>query len=165
MSEPSSPVMHVLHNIEIYILPESFSLYKSLNPDIIPAWTFYDWVGVRGKNEIREWLDGLPVKAAAKIDARIVHMMAVEVWAPQYVSALTGWSELVELRVVSAGNQYRPIGFYGPRRKEFTLLLGAIEKGKLTRRVLSRADSNRKLVVSDHRYICQHVFAKGTAAT
>ena len=92
-------------------------------------------------------------------------MMAMEVWPPQYVSALKGWPELVELRVVSDGNQYRPIGFYGPGRKEFTLLLGAIEKGKLARGVLSNADSKRKLVVSNHKYICEHVFAKGTAVT
>ena len=126
-------------------------------------WTFYDFLDSRGRNEIRAWLNGLPAKAAAKIEARILFMRVIHEWPKQYVSSLKGWSGLIEIRVVSAGNQYRPIGFYGPERNEFTLLLGAIEKGKLPRRVLSRAYSNRKLVISDRKRICEHLFAEDPA--
>ena len=75
-------------------------------------WTFYDFLDGRGVNLIRHWLDGLPDKARAKINTRILFMRAMSVWPEQYVSALKGWPDLVELRVVSAGNQYRPLGFY-----------------------------------------------------
>lgn len=133
---------------------------ESGNPDSMNPWTFYDFLDSRFENnEIRQWMDSLQVKAAAKIDVRILFMRSVRVWPEQYVSALKGWPYLVELRIVSAGSQYRPIGFYGPQRGEFTLVLGAIEKGKLPRRVLQHADSNRQLVIADRRRICEHVFA------
>ncbi len=96
-------------------------------------WTFYDFLDSRVNNLIREWLDSLPEKATAKIDARILYMRSIRVWPEQYVSALVGWPNLFELRVVSAGSQYRPLFFYGPNRGGITLVHGAIEKGKLSR--------------------------------
>ena len=126
-------------------------------------WMFYDFLDSRLNNEIREWLDGLPDKASAKIDARLLLMRSMIVWPEQYVSALVGWPDLMELKVVYAGNQFRLIGFYGPQRKEFTLLLGTIEKNKIPRRTLSVADRNGKTVIADRRRICEHIFAKGPA--
>jgi hypothetical protein len=123
-------------------------------------WTFYDFMDVRGVNLIRQWLDGLPKMASAKIDTRLLFMQAIPVWPEQYVSAITGWPQLVEFRVVSGGNQYRPLGFFGPERREFTIVLGAIEKGKLSRRILEAADDNREIVLADRRRICKHEFSK-----
>lgn len=126
------------------------------------SWTFYDFLDGRFENsEIRQWLDSLPVKAAAKIDVRILFLCSMRIWPEQYASALVGWPDLVELRIVFGGDQYRLIGFYGPQRGEFTLVLGAIEKGKLPGRILQLADDNRKLAIADRRRICRHVFAKG----
>ena len=85
-------------------------------------------------------------------------MRAVPDWPEQYISALKGWPELVELRVVSAGSQYRPLGFYGPARRQFTLVLGAVEKGKLPSRVLEAANERRKIVLADTSRVCQHEF-------
>ncbi|MBI4454895.1 MAG: type II toxin-antitoxin system RelE/ParE family toxin [Acidobacteria bacterium] len=125
-------------------------------------WKFYDFLDGRGEerrnNLIPVWLDSLPEKAAAKIDARILYMQAITIWAEQYVSALKGWPEIFEMRVISAGSQYRPIFFYGPLRGEVTLVYGAIEKGKLPRRALDNADNNRRIVLNDRRRICEHVF-------
>jgi hypothetical protein len=123
-------------------------------------WTFYDFLDGRGVNLIRAWLNSLPDKAAAKIDARIVYMRTVFPWPEQYVSSLTGWPEIFELRVVSAGPQYRPICFYGPRRREVTIVYGAIEKGKLPKRILEDADNNRKIVQSNPSRIEPHVFRR-----
>ena len=121
-------------------------------------WTFYDFLDARGVNTIRKWLNSLPPKARAKINARILFMRAVPVWPEQYVSALKGWPDLVELRIVSAGSQFRPLGFYGPGRREFTLVLGAIEKGKLPSRVLEVANGNRKIAIADATRIREHEF-------
>jgi hypothetical protein len=109
-------------------------------------------------NLVRQWLDTLPPKASAKIDTRLLFMRAIRLWPEQYVSALVGWPSLVELRVGSSGNQYRPIGFYGPRRGDFTIVLGAIEKGRLPRRVLEVADENRRIVLADWNRICEHEY-------
>src|SRR5450759_5293319 len=106
-------------------------------------WTFYDFLDIRGFNLSRAWLDSLPAKAAAKTDARILYMQTVRVWEGQYVSALTGWPHIFELRIVSAGSQYRPLCWYGPGTGAVTIVLGAIEKGRLSRRVLQHADDNR----------------------
>jgi hypothetical protein len=128
-------------------------------------WTFYDFLEERGANPIRQWLDSLPAKARAKINTRILFLMAQAVWPEQYVSALTGWPELIELRVVHANVQYRPLGFYGPGRREFTLVWGAVEKGSIPNRILEAADANRKLVLAtDRDRICGHKFDKAPDA-
>lgn len=88
-------------------------------------------------------------------------MRAIAVWPEQYVSAIRDWSGLVELRVASFGSQYRPLGFYGPEKRQFTLVLGAVEKGKLPRRVLEVADANRKLILADASRIREHEFDTG----
>ena len=99
-------------------------------------WTFRDYlraVGGNGKmtfeNEILEWTLGLPKKAQAKMDMMILSLQSSAIWPPQYVSALKGCPQIFELRVSSFGVEYRPLGCHGPKRREFTLLKGAIEKG------------------------------------
>jgi hypothetical protein len=121
-------------------------------------WTFYDFRDARGVNVIRHWLDRIPAKSAAKINTRILFMRAIAVWPEQYVSSLKGWPHLVELRVGSFGNQYRPIGFYGPERHQFTIVLVTIEKGKIPKRVLETADENRRIVLADRTRCCEHAF-------
>jgi hypothetical protein len=92
-------------------------------------------------------------------------MMAIPLWPEQYVSSLVGWPELVELRVVYSGVQYRPLGFYGPGRREFTIVLGSVEKGALPARVLETADANRKLILATGRSrICEHQFDKAASS-
>ena len=124
-----------------------------------------DFLDGKGVNLIRGWLDSLPDKARAKINTRILFMRWMAVWPEQYVSSLKGWPALIELRIASTGNQYRPLGFYGPARREFTLVLGTIEKGKLPARVLEVADGNRRIVLDTGRArICGHEFDKATDA-
>lgn len=128
-------------------------------------WTFYDFCDARGFNTIREWLSQLPPPAAAKINTRLLFMMGIAIWPEQYISSLVGWPQLVEMRIVHAGVQYRPLGFYGPGRREFTLLLGTVEKGSIPTRHLETADANRKLVIATRRErIIPHEFDSRTNA-
>jgi hypothetical protein len=125
-------------------------------------WTFLDFLDSDGTNLIRPWLDGLPSKARAKINTRLLFMQATPIWPEQYISALKDWPALLELRIVCDGNQYRPLGFYGPGRREFTLVLGAVEKGKLPSRVLEAADANRRIVIASGRSrVGKHQFDNG----
>jgi hypothetical protein len=124
-------------------------------------WTFYDFREERGVNTIRRWLDGLPAKATAKINTRLLYMRALQIWPEQYVSSLVTWPGLVEIRVTHNGVQYRPLGFYGPSRREFTIVLGAVEKGSIPTKDLEAADANRKCVIATGRSrICEHEFDK-----
>jgi hypothetical protein len=128
-------------------------------------WEFYDFLDGRGINLIRQWLDSLPPKARAKINTRLLFMRAKMIWPEPWVSSLTDWPELLELRIGSFGNAYRPLGFYGPERREFTIVLGAVEKGKLPARTLEGADANRKVVLGTGRSrICRHEFDQAATA-
>jgi hypothetical protein len=127
----------------------------------MPIWTFLDFVSTRGVNEIHEWLNSkeVPAQAKAKINARIISLQGFPVFPEQYFSAYRGWNDIYELRVVYAGVQYRPFGFYGPARWRFSLLVGGIENGKVRKSLLKVADERRKIVIADPSRVCPHNFS------
>jgi hypothetical protein len=115
-------------------------------------WTILDFVDAAGMNQIRSWIDSLPRAAQAKIDTRLRFLEISGVWPPQYVSDRKDCPGIYELRIACSGVQYRPLGFYGPRRREFTLLLGAVEKGgRLEPRDFCRSVLRRKELVNGDR--------------
>ena len=124
-------------------------------------WEFFDYVSARGENEILTWLNGLPKKAKAKINGRIATLAGyLEEWPPQYISAYRGVDDVYEVKIVSGGRQFRPLGCYGPGRHQFTLLIGAEEKGgKIPRSDLEVADERRKLVLDDNTRAVPHDFS------
>jgi hypothetical protein len=67
-----------------------------------------------------------------------------------------GWGGLYELRIVFSGVQYRPFGFYGPGRGQFTLLVGSLEKGKVPTSTLKVANERRRIVTADPSRIIAH---------
>jgi hypothetical protein len=129
------------------------------------TWTFFDYVIVRSDgetvNEIHEWLNSKEVtaKAKAKINARVVTLQGFPLFPEQYFSAYKGWDGLYELRIVCSGVQYRPFGFYGPKQRQFTILVGSVEKGKVPKSTLKVADERRKIVLADPGRICPHDFS------
>jgi hypothetical protein len=124
------------------------------------TWTFFDFVSERGENEIHRWLnEGMPKAAKAKINARIAALQGFPVFPEQYISAYGGWPGILELRIVSAGVQYRPLGFYGPVRGQFSLLVGGVEKGRLPKRLLEVANERRKIVISEPSRVRRHDFS------
>jgi hypothetical protein len=124
-------------------------------------WTFLDFVSGRGVNEIHEWLNSknVPKLAKAKINARLVALRGFPIFPEQYFSAYTGWDDLYELRIVYSGVQYRPFGFYGPRRREFSLLVGGIEKDEIPKSILEVANERRKIVIANPDRVCPHNFS------
>jgi hypothetical protein len=120
-----------------------------------------DFVSTRGVNEIHEWLnsEGVPKEAKAKINARIASLQGFPLFPEQYFSAYKGWDDLYELRIVFGGVQYRPFGCYGPERKQFSLLIGGVEKGSVPKRLLEAADERRKIVHTDPTRVRRHDFS------
>lgn len=54
---------------------------------------------------------------------------------------------------------YRPLGCYGRAEKEFTLLIGSIEKGgKLPKGDCETAVERRKIILTDRGRTCEHDF-------
>jgi len=124
------------------------------------GWTIFDYLAENGQNEIRAWIDSLPKKAQVKIDTILRHLEATPVWSPQYISDREDCDGIYELRIVSGGVQYRPLGYFGPQRREFTLLMGAIEKGGRLepRDFCDVAQRRREIVNGDRNRIVPHRF-------
>lgn len=120
------------------------------------SWSFKDFVSERGENVIRGWLDSLPAAVRIKIDTRIRYLQAVQQLKYPYVEKWTGEDDLYEVRVVFGGVQYRIIGCYGPGRREFTLLIGAVEKNdKLPSGTIDVAKTRMKLI-GQKEHTCGH---------
>lgn len=116
------------------------------------SWVILDYVEADGTSAIRVWIDSLRTGAQVKIDTILRHLQATPVWPAQYVSARRDCSGIFEVRVVSAGVQYRPLGYFGPGRHEFTLLMGAIEKGgELEPREFCQVATRRRETVNGDR--------------
>jgi len=123
-------------------------------------WSFRDYLDQSGSNLIRGWIDSLPKPARVKIDAWILILEGMRTWPPQYVSALKGCDDIYELRIVQGGVQYRPIGCHGPDRREFTLLLGAVAKGRLPRTFCETAQQRRQIILTQRGRSREHEFAE-----
>ncbi len=123
-------------------------------------WTFLNFLDARGQNVIKAWLAELPAKARAKINARLLHLQAEEHWSPPYVKPITGYMDIYEIRVIRQNIQYRPLGFHGPQKGEFTLVIGAIEQGDriYPPGAFATAVSRSNAVRTGQSQTCEHDF-------
>jgi len=120
-------------------------------------WVFKNFVSKRGNNEIRLWINRQSSPVRAKIDGRIRYLQGVDQLKYPYVEKWVGEKDLYEVRVVFGNVQYRSLGCYGPDREEFTLLIGAIEKGgKLEPRDAVATAKTRMKLIADGSHICDH---------
>jgi hypothetical protein len=123
------------------------------------CWTFFDYLDGGGGSVIAAWLHSLPIKAQAKIDSRLLTMARMQDWPEGWVSSYQGYVSILELRIIHASIQYRPLGCYGPRARQFTLLAGAIEKGdRISTSVLRSAVERRDIILGDRQRVCEHQF-------
>ena len=85
-----------------------------------------------GKDVIRDWYDEQASEVQAEFDVALSYLreQPPAQWVRPSFGTLTGkCAGLGEIRFKANKVQYRPIGFFGPERMQFTLLLCAIEKG------------------------------------
>ena len=94
-------------------------------------WNWMDYLDRRGRNQIDEWFQHIPDSAEAKIEARMLMMRGLprNDWASSWVSPYKGVEAIFELRIVHKKIQYRPLWFFGPERRQLTILIGAKEVG------------------------------------
>lgn len=95
-------------------------------------WTFRQYVSSRGVEEVTTWYDAQSAKTQAAFDQRLraLAQMQIHEWNDPYSKRLKGeGSGLVEIRFFADRIQHRPIGFFGPSRGEFTILICAAEQG------------------------------------
>ncbi len=94
-------------------------------------WTFKCFTTVEA--ELHAWYQGLNPRDQSRVDSVLDHLRQnpKERWADtRWFSPLAGpCAGLDELRFKFNNIQYRPIGFFGPARAEFTFVFFGVEKG------------------------------------
>ena len=117
-------------------------------------WKFKEFVDIgEDIGAFESWLNGLPLKDQAKIEAFIRRLELMKVLPPKLVFPLTGYRKIYELKIHGPALQYRPLGCYGPNRNEFTLLVGAKEEGsKFEPKDAPRKAVDRQKLIQDKRF-------------
>lgn len=119
-------------------------------------WAFKVFVSDRGTREVDEWLNRQPTRAKVKIKRRIAYLEVSDIskWVRPYACKLKGSDKIWEIIVEFENVQYRPLGCLGPQDDEFTLLVGAREKGGRLEpiNVIRIAEQRRDLILQDERY-------------
>ena len=113
-------------------------------------------MSARGEEEVSAWYDAQSPKIQAAFDQRIRALMQMQLqeWRDPYTKKLKGdGSGLIEIRFFKDNVQYRPLGFFGPNRGEFTILICAIEQGDefVPRNAIARAQRRKREVLQDAR--------------
>lgn len=125
------------------------------------GWVFLEFVAEDGKSPFSKWLSEQPPEAQAAIDTRILTMRGMDrqQWSSKWISPYTGQDKLFELRIPHNKVQYRPLGCYGPSRREFTILAGAIEKNwKIPKQTIQVAMSRMDLIMKHRRWVREYQY-------
>ena len=99
-------------------------------------------------------------RACVRIDRKLRYLERMETLDRPHVGVIHGFEKIYEIVVKCDGVQYRPLGTYGPGRRDFTLLVGAIEKGGgLEPRSAPRTAEERRIeVLNDPGRSCEHEY-------
>lgn len=106
-----------------------------------------------------KWLKSLPVGAQTEITTTLRYLQTQKLWGRPYSAHLKGkFKQIHEIRIRWDGNQYRPLGFFGPNEGEFTLLIGAIEKGSKfePKNAPAIANERRKLALREEKHAIKY---------
>jgi|SRR3989339_613489 len=118
---------------------------------IANTWNFKVFISANNVCDFEEWLDNQIPENRAKVRIFINRLMIANSWSPKHVRSLSGYPKINELVIKGKNVQLRPLGYFGPSRKCFTLLLGAIEKGDkfIPKDAPGKAEERQRLVMSD----------------
>lgn len=124
-------------------------------------WSFFDYIDERGTNPIEEWLmdkRAVPVKARARIQRILLQLTGTALWTRPLASNLDDYQEIVEIRVRWMNTQYRLLGFRGPDKRQFSLLVPATEKDDefVPPTAPSIARTRMAIIIADRRRIIEH---------
>lgn len=122
------------------------------------CWTFLDYVSSSGSNQIKAWLESLPVGARKLVRAELAAILIIaspqKLLRPPRFESLQG-VPMFEIKFKLKNIQYRILACYGPDRRQVTLLAGAIEKNNRYRppNVFDTAARRRDQILSGRRQV------------
>ncbi len=96
-------------------------------------WTFRCFISTGGGNVIKEWYQSEPATVRSAFDTSLKYLrdQPHDKWVRPFTGILSReCAGLVEIRFTVNKVRYRPIGFFGPNRMEFTLVFCATEKDR-----------------------------------
>jgi hypothetical protein len=93
-------------------------------------WRFLNYCTEEGRNLFREWYEEQDAAVQAEIDTIIIVLRATLDWKGRKdcLPLKKRHAGLWEVRFTVNKIRYRPVGFFGPKSGEFTLLLGCSKK-------------------------------------
>lgn len=116
-------------------------------------WTFDCFLSESGRDLIDDWyLAQAPeVQAAFDTVIRYLGSQPREKWSRPYFSLLEGYEcdGIGEIRFKANRVQHRPLGFFGPQRLHFTIVICVMEKGGKLPKGTCRTASKRKYLVEN----------------
>ena len=138
-----------------------FPLAVSQKSYIMPRWVFYCFLSEHGRDVIDDWYTGVSVGVQVRFRTILQHLRDTPrlQWNPNLVYPITGerYRGLYEIRFQVRNVLHRPLGFFGPDRGHFTLLMPAREQGNqfIPRNALETARERMQIVMNDRRRICE----------
>ena len=101
---------------------------------MLRLWVFRSYVSPNGRDVIQKWCEDVGAGAHAAFDVVLetLAQQPIDEWGRPEFAPLSGRHKKIgELRFDFKKLEYRPMGFFGPNRHEFTILIGATKKGKI----------------------------------
>jgi len=125
-------------------------------------WTFKCFLAEQRRNIMGDWYEELPIAARAKFDTMLEQLRDTpnSRWNPKMVCQLTDSDSIYEIRFKIRNVLYRPLGFFGPNRHEFTFLVPAHEQGDrfVPRNAISLAEQRKIIVLHNKESVCECTF-------
>lgn len=90
------------------------------------AWTFRSFVSEQNESAVHTWYEGQTPAVQAGFDTALKYLRDQPIWGRPYTGILE--DGLIEIRFKVKNVQHRPLGFYGPLRREFTIVFFATER-------------------------------------
>jgi hypothetical protein len=88
-----------------------------------------DYCSPVGNNLIESWYGDLPEEAQAEFDVTLKTLSITEDWRGMTEFKTLGLEGLCEIRFKALNVQYRPLGYFGPGAKRFSIYVGCKKKG------------------------------------
>jgi len=122
-------------------------------------WTIKAYQDEKSVSDFLDWRGQLPAGARARMDNIIDYLEITPNWRNiPYIKPLIGYNGIFEVKFIVSNIQYRPLGCYGPERKTFVFLIGAIEQGDEfnPKNAPWKAAKRQKRIFNDRRYIGEY---------
>lgn len=125
---------------------------------MLALWTFRCYVSSSGRRAVREWYNQQSdeVQAAFDVSLEFLAQRSRDEWRRPHFDQLSGqMRQIGEIRF-KVDKQYRVLGFFGPNRWDFTMVIGCTKKGSVydPPSALSTALERRDQVLSDGERCC-----------